>query len=74
MDAYARPGERKTGERRPQIEHLAPEEVRRTSRGQRQIEKQEVSAERRAIKKSARRHLQRELQRELEETVRRIRN
>ena len=68
MDAYAKPGERKTGDHRPQIEHLTPDETRRKSRSQRQFEKEQVLAERRAIKKSARRHLQRELERELDET------
>jgi hypothetical protein len=68
MDAYAKPGERRTGEHRPRIEHLSPDEARRKTQAQRQLEKQQVAAERRAIKKSARRHLRRELQRELDET------
>lgn len=68
MDAYAKPDERRIGERRPRIEHVAPDEARQKTRRQRQLEKQQVSPERRAIKKSARRHLQRELHRELDET------
>jgi hypothetical protein len=70
MDAYAKPGERKVGEHRPRIEHLAPDEVRRDNRRERQLQKQRIAAERRAIKKSARRHLQEQLQRDLDESRR----
>ena len=68
MEPYAKPGERKVGEHRPRIEHVAPEETRRKNRQERQAEKQQVTAERRAIKKSARRHLQRQLERDRAET------
>jgi len=68
MDPYAKPGERKVGEQRPRIEHLAPEETRTKNRQEREAEKQQVAAERRAIKKSARRHLHRLLERDLDET------
>jgi len=67
MDPYAKPGEHKVGERRPQIKHVAPEETQRKNRQERHREKQQVAADRRAIKKSARRHLQRQLQRSLDE-------
>ena len=68
MEPYAKPGERKVGEHRPRIEHIAPEETQRKNRQERQAEKQQVAAERRAIKKSARRHLQRQLESDLDET------
>ena len=70
MDPYARPGERKIGERRPRIQHLPPKEGERKTRQDRLKEKQQVAAERRAIKKSARRHLQKQLQDDLDETER----
>jgi hypothetical protein len=66
MDPYAKPKERKTGEQRPKIRHVAQSVEPRTRR-ERQAEKQGVAAERRAIKKAARRHLKEQLQRELEE-------
>ena len=65
MDPYAKPGERKVGEDRPGIEHRPTDPAQPTTRQQRQIEKQRVAAERRAIKKSARRHLKRQLEAEL---------
>lgn len=65
MEPYAKPGERRTGENRPQIEHVSPELAQK--RRDRQSQKQQVAAERRAIKKSARRHLQRQLERELDD-------
>lgn len=65
MDAYAKPNERRTGERRPRIAHLSAAIDTRT-RQQRQAEKQAVAAERRAIKKSARRHLKQQMLDELE--------
>ncbi|HEY2101686.1 MAG TPA: hypothetical protein VGH08_00390 [Chthoniobacterales bacterium] len=68
MDAYARPGEHKVGERRPRIDHLPANEVRSTRR-ERELKKQQIAAERRAIKKSARRHLQRQLQRDLDDAT-----
>lgn len=67
MEPYAKPNERKTGAKRPQISHL-PSAIETRTRQQRQAEKQAVVAERRAIKKSARRHLKRDLLAELEET------
>ena len=70
MEPYAKPGERKVGEHRPRIEHVAPEKTGRKNRQEREAEKQQVAAERRAIKKSARRHLQRQLERDLDETKR----
>jgi hypothetical protein len=66
MDPYAKPKERKVGERRPKIRHLPGASDSRT-RQQRQAEKQTVADERRAIKKSARQHLQRRLLEELNE-------
>jgi len=68
MDPYAKPSERKVGEHRPRIEHVAPEETRKKNRQERQAEKQQIVAERRAIKQSARRHLHRLLESDLEET------
>jgi hypothetical protein len=67
MDPYAKPNEKKVGANRPKISHL-PAELETRTRQQRQIEKQTVVAERRAIKKSARRHLKRQLDEELEES------
>jgi hypothetical protein len=60
MDPYAKPSERKVGARRPKILHLARTKDTRT-RHERQIEKEAVAKERRAIKKSARRHLKQQL-------------
>jgi len=64
MDPYAKPNEKKIGANRPKISHL-PSELETRTRQQRQAEKQNVAAERRAIKKSARRHLKRELAEEI---------
>ncbi len=66
MNPYARPNEPKVGARRPKISHLPDAIVKRTKK-ERQIEKQAVAAERRAIKKSARRHLKQQFEDELEE-------
>jgi hypothetical protein len=66
MNPYAKPNERKVGARRPKISHLPPDADKRTRRD-RQAEKKEVAAERRAIKKSARRYLKQQLLSELEE-------
>ena len=66
MDPYAKPKERKVGAQRPKISHL-PRSVETRTRREREAEKQEVAAERRAIKKSARRHLKQQLLTELEE-------
>ncbi len=66
MDPYAKPNERKVGAERPKISHL-PSAVETRTRKERQLEKQAVVAERRAIKKSARRHLKEQLRSDLEE-------
>jgi hypothetical protein len=66
MDPYAKPKERNIGARRPKIRHVSQSVEPRTQR-ERQAEKQEVVAERRAIKKAARRHLKEQLLRELDE-------
>jgi hypothetical protein len=66
MDPYAKPKERNIGARRPKIRHVSQSVEPRTQR-ERQAEKQEVVAERRAIKKAARRHLKKQLLRELDE-------
>jgi len=66
MDPYAKPKERKTGARRPQIRHVSQSVEPRTRR-ERQTEKEGIAAERRAIKKAARRHLKEQLLHELEE-------
>jgi hypothetical protein len=66
MDPYAKPNERKVGAQRPKISHLSSEVDKRT-RKQRQVEKQAVTAERRAIKKSARQDFKKNLMEELEE-------
>ena len=67
MDPYAKPKERKIGARRPRIRHVSQSVEPRTRR-ERQAQKQEVVAERRAIKKAARRHLKEQLLRELDES------
>jgi hypothetical protein len=67
MDPYAKPKERNIGARRPKIRHVSQTVEPRTRR-ERQAQKQEVAAERRAIKKAARRHLKEQLLRELDET------
>jgi len=66
MDPYAKPNERKVGRQRPKISHL-PSEIDKRTPKQRQVEKQAVAAQRRAIKKSARQDLRRKLLEELEE-------
>jgi hypothetical protein len=66
MDPYAKPKERNVGARRPRIRHVSQTVEPRTRR-ERQAQKQEVVAERRAIKKGARRHLKDQLLRELDE-------
>lgn len=67
MDPYAKPGERRTGENRPQIPHRAPDPRRHINPRERLAEKEQVAAERRAIKKSARRHLKKQLDADLNE-------
>jgi hypothetical protein len=64
MDPYAKPNERRVGVNRPKISHL-PSETDKRTRSQRRADKQEVTAERRAIKKAARRNLKKQLQDEL---------
>ena len=66
MDPYAKPKEKKVGANRPKISHL-PSDLETRTRQQRQIEKQAVAAERRAIKKAARRNLKQQLLDELED-------
>jgi hypothetical protein len=66
MDPYARPNEKKIGANRPKIAHL-PADLETRTRQQRQAEKHEVAAERRAIKKSARRHLKKQLDEEIKD-------
>jgi hypothetical protein len=66
VDPYAKPKERKVGAQRPKISHLAQSVERRTRR-ERQVEKEAVAAERRAIKKAARRHLKQQLLEEVNE-------
>jgi hypothetical protein len=68
MDPYAKPNERKVGAKRPKIAHLPPAIETRTRR-ERRKEKEQIAAERRAIKKSARRYLKQSLLRELEENM-----
>jgi hypothetical protein len=65
MDPYAKPKERKVGADRPKIKHVPQATVPRTRR-ERQMEKEAVVAQRRAIKKAARRHLKQQLLTELE--------
>jgi hypothetical protein len=66
MDPYAKPKERKVGADRPKIKHL-PQGAEPRTRRERQMEKEAVVAQRRAIKKAARRHLKQQLLKELEE-------
>jgi hypothetical protein len=66
MDPYAKPNERKVGQKRPKISHLPPAVEMRT-RKERKAEKQSIAAQRRAIKKSARRYLKQQLSSDLEE-------
>src|SRR5438128_11792930 len=63
-DRYARPSARRVGVNRPKMSHL-PREIDKRTRSQRRADKQEVTAERRAIKKAARRNLKKQLQDEL---------
>jgi hypothetical protein len=65
MDPYAKPKERKTGAQRPKIRHV-PQSVEPRTRRERKAEKEEVAAERRAIKKAARQYLKEQLLREFE--------
>ena len=65
MDPYAKPKERKVGDKRPNISHLSRTLDTRTRR-ERQAEKQAIADERRAIKKSARQHLKRQMLDELD--------
>jgi hypothetical protein len=67
MDPYAKPQERRVGENRPKIQHIAENPEQPRTRSERQAEKQGVAAERRAIKKAARRHLQQQLQHEIDD-------
>ena len=64
MDPYAKPNERRVGLNRPKISHL-PSEIDKRTRSQRRADKQEITAEWRAIKKAARRNLKKQLQDEL---------
>ena len=66
MDPYAKPKERKVGADRPKIEHR-PQAAEPRTRQERQMEKETVAAQRRAIKKAARPHLKQQLLKELEE-------
>jgi hypothetical protein len=66
MDPYAKPKERKVGAGRPKIKHV-PQAAELQTRRERQMEKEAVVAQRRAIKKAARRHLKQQLLNELEE-------
>jgi len=68
MDPYTKPNEKKIGAKRPKISHLSPTIDART-RSERQVEKQAVAAQRRAIKKAARRHLKKDLLSDLEGTL-----
>ena len=68
MDPYASPREPKVGAKRPKIQHVAETPDARRTRRERQIEKEGVAAERRAIKKSARRHLKQQMLAEANET------
>jgi hypothetical protein len=66
MDPYAKPKERLVGAHRPKIRHLPQSNEPRTRR-ERQVEKEAIAAERRAIKKAARQHLKQQLLEELEQ-------
>jgi hypothetical protein len=66
MNPYAKPKERNIGARRPKIRHVS-QSVEPRTRGERRAQKQEVAAERRAIKTAARRHLKEQLLREIED-------
>jgi hypothetical protein len=64
MNPYARPNERRVGSARPKITHTGGAADARTPQ-ERKRQKEEVKAERRAIKKAARRDLKRQLLEEL---------
>jgi len=66
MDPYAKPNESKVGAARPKIEHTG-NVVDTWTREDRKKQKEEVKAERRAIKKAARQNLKRQLLEELDE-------
>jgi hypothetical protein len=68
MDPYAKPNERKVGAARPKFTHTGGVADPRT-RQDRKREKDEVKAERRAIKKAARQNLKRQLRDELDENA-----
>ena len=65
MDPYAKPNERKIGSARPKIAHTGRVADTRTPQ-ERKRQKEEVKAERRAIKKAARQNLKRQLMQDLE--------
>ena len=65
MDPYAKPNEKKIGSARPKISHTGNVADTRTPQ-ERKRQKEEVKAERRAIKKAARQNLKRQLSEELE--------
>lgn len=67
MDPYASPKETKVGAKRPKIQHVAPDAANPRTRREREVEKEGVVAQRRAIKKSARRHLKRQMLADLQE-------
>ena len=66
MDPYTKPNERRVGAARPKISHTGSAVDTRTPE-ERKKQKEEVLAERRAMKKAARRHLKKQLLDELEE-------
>jgi hypothetical protein len=66
MDPYAKPNERRVGANRPKISHL-PSEIDKRTRSERRADKQEVTAERRAITKAARRQLKQEMLEDLDD-------
>lgn len=65
MNPYSKPNETRVGSNRPKIQHVAEDAAHRRTRREREVEKEGVAAERRAIKKSARQHLKREMLSEL---------
>ena len=67
MDPYTKPKERNIGLLRPKIRHM-PRSVEPRTRRERQMEKEGVTAERRAIKKAARQHLKKQLLRAVEDS------
>jgi hypothetical protein len=66
MRPYSKGSERKVGEARPKIVHLA-NSVEPRNPGQRRKEREEVKAQRRAIKKAVRGELKKQLASDLEE-------